>query len=336
VNVEAGSTYSVQVQFTPTAVGQAAGAVTVAADAPAPAAVDLIGVGVDSATTSPSGVLNGISCSSSSMMGSGTDNCVVQLNAPAGSGGLTVNLTSNSTAVSVPASVTVPQSATTTGFAAAVAAVATAQSAVLTAASGGVSQSFTLQLTAAQRMLSANASQVAFGPVALNATATQSILLTSSGTEAVTLESTSLTGAGFTMSGPAVPLTLNPGQSTAVQLEFLSTVAGSATGQLTISSNATSGGTLAIPLSATGEVPYAVDLNWAAPTSSPDAVAGYRIYRSLSGASAYQALNSAVNAGTTFTDTAVQNGQSYVYYVTSVDNTGVESAPSNTFDVTIP
>jgi fibronectin type 3 domain-containing protein len=43
-----------------------------------------------------------------------------------------------------------------------------------------------------------------------------------------------------------------------------------------------------------------------------------------------------VNTGTTFTDTTVANGQSYVYYVTSVDVAGAESVPSNTFDATIP
>jgi fibronectin type 3 domain-containing protein len=66
-------------------------------------------------------------------------------------------------------------------------------------------------------------------------------------------------------------------------------------------------------------------------------VAGYNVYRSLSGASAYQLLNSGTSLmATTFTDTTVEDGQAYVYYVTSVDGSGVESTPSNAFDVTIP
>jgi penicillin-binding protein len=93
---------------------------------------------------------------------------------------------------------------------------------------------------------------------------------------------------------------------------------------------------MAIPVSGTGGVPYAVNLTWVAPISSADAVVGYKVYRSINGASSYQLLNSAVNTGTTFTDTTVANGQSYVYYVTSVDVAGAESVPSNTFDATIP
>lgn len=336
VSVAAGSTYSLQVQFTPSAAGQVAGAVTLMTSAAAaPPTVNLTGLGVN-ATTAPSGLLSGISCNSSSLVGSGTDNCLVELSGQAGSGGVTVNLASTSTAVTVPASVTVPENATEIGFTATVAAVSAAQSATLSATVGGISESFALQLNAALRVLSANASQVLFGLVAVNSTATQSVMLTSSGTQAVTVESTSLTGSGFSIGGLAFPVTVNPGQSILLQLEFVPTIAGAVSGQITISSNATAGGTMAIPVSGTGGVPYAVDLTWAAPTSSADAVVGYKVYRSISGASSYQLLNSAVNTGTTFTDTTVANGQSYVYYVTSVDVAGGESVPSNTFDATIP
>ena len=81
---------------------------------------------------------------------------------------------------------------------------------------------------------------------------------------------------------------------------------------------------------------HLVDLSWSAPSSSPDPVAGYHVYRSSDGGNTYQLLNSAVNTGTTFEDTLVQSGQSYAYYVTSVDASSVESAPSNTIDATIP
>ena len=211
-----------------------------------------------------------------------------------------------------------------------------AQTATLTATAGGISESFALQLNAALRVLSASAAQVSFGVIALNSTATQSLVLTSSGTQAVTIASTSLTGTGFSIGALALPVTLNPGQSVPLQLQFLPIIAGAFSGQITIGSDATAGGTMAIPVSGTGGVSYAVSLAWAAPVSSPDAVVGYRVYRSISGAPSYQLLNSAANPGTAFIDTTVQNGQSYVYYVTSVDVAGVESVPSNAFDVTIP
>jgi fibronectin type 3 domain-containing protein len=47
-------------------------------------------------------------------------------------------------------------------------------------------------------------------------------------------------------------------------------------------------------------------------------------------------LNSAVNLASTYTDSTVQDGQTYAYYVTSVDSSGIESTPSNIFNVTIP
>ena len=81
---------------------------------------------------------------------------------------------------------------------------------------------------------------------------------------------------------------------------------------------------------------HLVDLSWSAPSNSPDPVAGYHIYKSSDGGNTYQLLNSAVNTGTTYEDTIVQSGQSYDYYVTSVDSSGVESAPSNTIGATIP
>ena len=81
---------------------------------------------------------------------------------------------------------------------------------------------------------------------------------------------------------------------------------------------------------------HLVDLSWSAPSGSADPVAGYHVYRSSDGGNTYQLLNSAVNTGTTYEDTVVQSGQSYAYYVTSVDASGVESAPSNAIDATIP
>jgi fibronectin type 3 domain-containing protein len=43
-----------------------------------------------------------------------------------------------------------------------------------------------------------------------------------------------------------------------------------------------------------------------------------------------------VNPPTTFTDTTVASGSSYNYEVTSVDASGVESAPSNVYTAAIP
>jgi fibronectin type 3 domain-containing protein len=106
---------------------------------------------------------------------------------------------------------------------------------------------------------------------------------------------------------------------------------------VTLVSNAASGGTATIALSGTGQATsYTVDLSWSAPSSSTDPVAGYNIYRSSNGGSTYQLLNSSAQSTTTYTDSTVQAGTSYMYYVESVDAQGSASSPSNTWSATIP
>ncbi len=78
-----------------------------------------------------------------------------------------------------------------------------------------------------------------------------------------------------------------------------------------------------------------VVLSWQAPASSPHAIDGYNIYRAPGGSSSYQLIDRS-DTQTTYTDTAVQNGQSYDYVVKTVDTAGAESAPSNRTSVTIP
>jgi fibronectin type 3 domain-containing protein len=139
------------------------------------------------------------------------------------------------------------------------------------------------------------------------------------------------------MSGTTFPVTLNPGQTATLSVQFDPTTAGAVTGQLTITSNSSTNPTATVALSGTGEaVPYEVNLSWNAPSSSADPVAGYNVYRATGSSSSYQLLNSSVETQTTYVDTTVQDGLSYVYMVESVDASGVESAPSNTFSATIP
>jgi hypothetical protein len=341
-----GQVVVLNLQFDPAAAGSATGQLTITTNASSGNAM-VIGLSGTGAASSGGGgggggsgtapVLTALSCGSASMTGSGTDACYVTLSGAAPAAGVTVALASSSTAITVPNSVTVPGGAVSAGFAATAAAVTTNQTATLTATASGTAQTFAVQLNPAGAFLSVSQATIAFGNVSLNALGTQTLTLASTGTLPVTVNTAVLTGAGFTMSGITLPVVLNPGQSVTMALEFVPSVAGAATGQLTITSNATTGGTMAIPVSGTGAVPYEVNLAWDAPASSADAVAGYNVYRTLSGASSYQLLNSGASlTATTFTDTTVEDGQVYVYYVTSVDGSGVESVPSNAFDVTIP
>ncbi len=111
--------------------------------------------------------------------------------------------------------------------------------------SGTGTQALTPQLTV-------SASTLAFGSVTLNTASSKTLTLTSSGTAAVTVNSVGLSGAGFAIAGGSFPTVLNPGQTVTLQVSFDPTVAGAASGTITISSNSTSGSTNMVSLSGTG------------------------------------------------------------------------------------
>ncbi len=183
--------------------------------------------------------------------------------------------------------------------------------------------------------LSINATSVSFGDVIVHNTSTQSLTLTSTGASPVTISAASLCGTGFTMSALTFPMTLDPGQSTTLSLQFDPTVAGAAAGELTIVSNSSTKSRAEIGLSGIGAL-HAVQLTWNAPSSSPDAIAGYHIYRSPAGSSSYERLDSEVDAETSYIDGNVESGLTYDYYVTDIDSSGTESPPSNMTSVMVP
>lgn len=229
--------------------------------------------------------LSAISCSQSSIAGAGSDTCAVMLTGAAPTGGLSVSLSSNNSAVSVPGSVTVPAGETSAGFTATVSAVSTAQTATLIASAGGISENCTINLDTAGPALTLSTGSVSFGDVALNTTSSHSVTLTSSGTSSLTIDSGSAAGAGFSMSGVSFPLTLNPGQTATLTVTFQPTTTGAATGSIAISDDA-SPGSATISLSGTGtstqggndyvtafpltEKPISEGGNWEVPSQSGD------------------------------------------------------------------
>jgi len=190
--------------------------------------------------------------------------------------------------------------------------------------------------TAANPQLTISAGSVSFGSETVNTATTQTLTLTSSGTTPVTVNSAAISGAGFSIVGGSFPVTLNPTQTLALQLQFKPATAGALTGQLTISSNSSSGGTAVVALSGTGTAAaHEVDLSWNAPSSSPDPVAGYNIYRATGGG-ALVLLNSSPDSAVVYVDSTVVSGTTYSYLVKSVDSSGVQSVASNEITVTIP
>lgn len=184
--------------------------------------------------------------------------------------------------------------------------------------------------------LTIGTANVSFGSTAVNTAVTQSLTLTSTGTSPVTINTGTIAGTGFSILGGSFPVTLNPSQTLTLLLQFDPATAGALSGQLTISSNSTTGSTAVVGLSGTGTaVAHDVALNWNAPVSSPDPVAGYNIYRAT-GSGSFVLINSSPDSSVNYTDTTVTSGVAYSYQVKSVDSSGVESVPSSPVTVTIP
>ena len=182
--------------------------------------------------------------------------------------------------------------------------------------------------------LTLTTTSLSFGDVELNTPETQTVSVTSSGTAPLVVSAATLTGAGFTFSGDTFPITLDPAQSATLSVVFDPAAAGAVAGTLTVTSNA---GTAAVALSGTGETAAReVNLSWDPPSNSADAAVGYNVYREVAGAGTYQLLNDGLLAATSYTDTLVEAGFTYNYYIVSVDAAGTMSAPSNVFTITVP
>jgi hypothetical protein len=250
LTLSAGQSATLSVQFDPIAAAAANGQLTITSNASPSSTktVSLAGIGEAPA-------LSSFSCNSGQITGSGTDLCTVKLSASTGSGAEIVSLSSSNAAVSVPATVTVPAKAISAQFTASVTSVESAQPAILTASAGGASINFAIQLNAYVPSLKIGATSLAFGNVPLNTSAIQSVTLTSTGTAPVTIGAATITGTAFSVSGATLPLTVNPGQSATLSVQFDPAAAGSASGQLTITSNDKSGSTVIISLAGTGEAP---------------------------------------------------------------------------------
>jgi hypothetical protein len=94
-------------------------------------------------------------------------------------------------------------------------------------------------------------SSLAFGNVQVGSTQSLAETLTNSGGSSLTISQASVTGAGFGVTGPSLPLSLNPGQSTTFNLTFTPQAGGAQSGSLSMMSNGSTP-TIAIPLTGTG------------------------------------------------------------------------------------
>jgi hypothetical protein len=90
---------------------------------------------------------------------------------------------------------------------------------------------------------------VAFGSVPIGVSNTQTLTLKDSGNANLVISQVTITGTGFSISGPALPATVTPGNSVALTVRFSPGVAGNAAATVGIASNAAS---LSVPVTGTG------------------------------------------------------------------------------------
>ncbi|HET6177946.1 MAG TPA: choice-of-anchor D domain-containing protein, partial [Candidatus Sulfotelmatobacter sp.] len=115
----------------------------------------------------------------------------------------------------------------------------------------------------AQGALGSNPTSLSFGSVQVGTKQTLSETVTNTGGTSVTISNVGISGTGFTFTGIATPVTLTAGQSASFSVSFTPPATGSASGNVSITSNA-SNPTLTIPLSGTGIAQGALGSN---PTS---------------------------------------------------------------------
>ncbi len=141
-----------------------------------------------------------------------------------------------------------------------------------------------------QGTLTVSPTSLAFGSVLIGSKASQTVTLSNASTAAVIVSKLAATGTGYSQSGPVLPLTLAPGQTATVTVTFAPQTAGSATGGLQITSNATNA-SVSVALTGTGStIQHSVSVAWDAATPAPS---GYNVYRATQSGGPYSKLNSA-------------------------------------------
>jgi fibronectin type 3 domain-containing protein len=150
------------------------------------------------------------------------------------------------------------------------------------------------------------------------------------GGSSVTVSTVSSNNTAFTVEGLSLPVTISAGNSAAFTVMYSPQATGAVTAALTFTSNAQSSTTVET-LTGTGSAApvHSVNLSWSASTSSD--ISGYNIYRAVyaSACGSYSKINSLLNTGTLYTDSAVVDGANYCYATTAVNTSNEESGYSN-------
>lgn len=182
-------------------------------------------------------------------------------------------------------------------------------------------------------VLSSSTNSLNFGNVSIASSSTQHIILTNAGSSNVTILQVLVAGAGFN-STASNGLTLSPGQITTLTSTFAPSATGTATGKVTVSSNA-SNSPASISLSGTGVAAgaHSVALSW---TGAVTGVTGYNAYASTVPGGPFVKMTSTPLTSPSYTDNSVQSNRTYYYVVTALDSSDQESAYSSEVTAIVP
>ncbi len=337
VTLAAGQSFTLTVSFAPATAGSATGSLSVAGSATnSPATISLSGNGVQPqisvipASVSFGNVTVGVTNTQTlTISNPGTANLSVTQASLAGTG---FSVSGLALPLSVPPG---GSSAFTVGF---TPASASSFSGNLPLVNNTLNSPFVVALAGTGvspvAQLTASPASLSFGSITTGTSGTQSVTLANTGNSSVSVSQISTSGAGFSATGFALPLTLAAGQSTSFSVAFAPTATGSLPSSVTVTSNAANS-PLAISLSGSGIAPvsHSVSLDW---TPSSSSFAGFSVYRGSLSGGPYTKVNSVLISTTSFIDTSVASGQTYHYVATEVDSTGAESPYSSEVLASIP
>jgi HYDIN/CFA65/VesB-like, Ig-like domain/Abnormal spindle-like microcephaly-assoc'd, ASPM-SPD-2-Hydin/Cep192 domain 4 len=331
--ISAGANTTFTVTFTPSAEGNATGSISIASSAAgSPATIALSGTGLQAqGSASPASVAFGsvvVGASNSDVITlKNNGNTVLNFSQVTVAGpGFSISGLSTSNAIAAGGTLNFNAVFTPTSTSSASGSIALTTNgspAQLTIALAGTGAAPTLSL-------GTSPSSLDFGNVPVGTKDTLTSAITNTGNSNITISGVNVTGAGYTATGVTSGMILSPNQSATLTVAFAPTATGSATGSVSMSSNATSSPTT---ISLSGET-HTVLLSWTASTSS--GVTGYYIYRGTQSGQ-YSKLNpSSPVSGVQYTDAGIQAGTTYYYVVTAVNSAGTESSYSSPATVNVP
>jgi hypothetical protein len=334
MTLAAGSSASFSLVYTPQSAGSSNGTLAITSNASASAfVIPLSGAGVTPGTLSANPLNLG-----SVQVG----NSITQTAAVTDSGGSSVTVTqANLTGTgfslsgfSTPLTLTAGQSFTfSVVFAPQVAGSANGSIAFVSNASDPTLSMALSGTAAAVGQFAVSPSSFNFGSLTVGASQSLTATLSATG-GSVTVTSDSLSNTEFTLSGPSLPLLIPAGGTASFTVTFTPRASGSASASISFTTAGSSSPfTEALSGSATAPVQHSVDMSWDASSSS---VTGYNVYRAGESGGPYSKINPGLVAGTTYTDSTVQSGQTYYYVTTSIGSDGMESVYSNQVPAVIP